>query len=117
MPEITCDYMVPLTVGVNTDTGEVTHVTLHLESFQSSMPGRFIRIEADGSFVGDETTYFRNAYGDGIGEHGYAADGESELGDKALAIGDRVTITGVKRDNSGGSEIELAFTLDPEEQS
>lgn len=35
MPEITLDYMVPLSIQVDTDTGKVVHVLLAGEEFQS----------------------------------------------------------------------------------
>jgi hypothetical protein len=108
--EVTCDYMVPMTVRVNVGTGEVTEVWLHLESFQSSTPGRFKQTLPNGEV---REIYLRNAFSDEITHrdgvtplYGYACDGESELGDKALAIADRVTLD--------RTEIQITgFTLDP----
>jgi len=111
--EITCDYMVPMTVRVNVETGEAVSVWLHLESFQSSQRGRFTQTDADGKVT---ETYFRNAFSDRIEKshdgrelYGYGCDGENELADQALAIGDRVTL------HPNDIEIELkGWTLDDE---
>lgn len=87
--EITVDYMAPVTVRVDMDSGEVLSVWLHLESFQSSPSGRFKGPGEDGLEV-----CFRNAFIAGVEgiDDGEYCDGENELGDKALAIADRVEI-------------------------
>lgn len=104
--EITCDFLVPLTVRVNVETGQATEVWLHLEEFQSSASGWFAPV---GAPVDSEIKFcLRNAFiafGDG---EDYCADGESELGDKALAIADRVRII--------NPEFQLRFELKSEEE-
>ena len=93
---VTCDYSVPLTVRVNLDTGTVEEVNLHLDSFQSSPSGRFQKIG------GDLEVHFRDAFLDG----GEFVDGEHPIGDRALAIADRVRIV--------NPEFSLPFTVDEE---
>lgn len=111
MPAITCDFSVPLTVRVDTDTGEVKEVWLHLDSFTSAPRGRFTRTKEDGS---TQEVYLRNAFlaeeDDRPGGDGYACDGESKLGDKALALADRVRIAGGVV--TVGPEFQLPFTVD-----
>lgn len=95
--EVTCDFLVPLTVRVDVETGQALEVWLHLESFQSSLPGRFIQEHGENLHV-----MLRNAFVDGH----YFADGDDPIGDKALAIADRVTIN--------EPEFPLRFTQDEE---
>jgi len=91
---VTCDYSVPLTVQVDTETEEVLEVWLHLDSFQSSPHGRFQRIG------GDLEAHFRDAFFEG----GEFVDGEHPVGDRALAIADRVRIS--------NPEFPLEFVLE-----
>ena len=95
---ITCDYSVPLTVRVDIKTEEVLEVWLHLESFQSSPPGRFRKVG------GEQEVWFRDAFT----EYGEFCDGENIIADRALAIADRVRIT--------NPEFPLQFTVDEEKE-
>lgn len=87
--EVSCDYLVPLTVRVNVDTGRVLGVELHLDGFQQSAPGWFTQDK--GSLPpqeGDHQITLRQAF-----IHGHEfADGEHPLADAALAIADRVDV-------------------------
>jgi hypothetical protein len=91
---VTCDYSVPLTVRVNIKTEQVEDVWLHLDSFQSSPSGRFQKIG------GDLVAHFRDAFLEG----GEFVDGEHPIGDRALAIADRVRIS--------NPEFPLEFVLE-----
>ena len=87
---VTVDYMVPLTVRLNYDTGEVSEVWLHLDSFQSSPPGKFTG--PDGN-----TTCFHDVF---FGSDGWPEEvagkelvaGEHPLVERALELGSRVRI-------------------------
>lgn len=100
MPEVTCDYMVPMTVRVDTDRGEVLEVWIHLESFQNPPRGWYA------SEKGGERLALRQAFLSTTEETGEFVDGESKLGDEALAIVDRLELA--------TNEIELrGWTLQP----
>lgn len=89
----TVDYSVPLTVRVDLDTKEVLEVWLHLDSFQSSPPGRFVQVDEPGLGHDSVRAYFRDVFLDLDEVQGEFCDGEHPLADEAFAIADQVRIT------------------------
>jgi hypothetical protein len=103
MPTVSCDFMVPLSVTVDTDSGDVLHAELYLESFQSCPTGVWIRERWWHRLLsrrGYSRVTFRSAYitdyqddvhdDDWIG--GEYVDGQNPVADEALALADRIEL-------------------------
>lgn len=97
---VTCDFLVPLTVTVDLETGLPTGVVVHLDGFQSTPEGPWVKVPKGSGLDNDlHHLYLRAAYLEGR----LVGDGESELADKALAIADKVM--------AEREEIPVAFTV------
>jgi hypothetical protein len=102
MPTVSCDFMVPLTVRVDTDLGEVLGAELYLESFQSCPQGVWVQERWWHRLFGRgySRVTFRSAWisdyqddsdeADWLG--GEFVDGENETADAALALADRIAV-------------------------
>ena len=106
----TVDYSVPLSVRI--ENGEVSEVWLHLDSFQSSPPGRYWAVGPDSD---EREIYFRDVFfSDDAPEEIRSlevCDGEHPLADQIFKIADNIRITGVKA--ATGPEFPLMWEQTP----
>ena len=106
MPEVSCDYMVPLSVRVDTETGLVLSAELHLESFQSCPQGwwtperwwhrlfsrRAQRVTFRSAWISD----YQDTSDEADWLEGEFVDGENATADAALLLADQIDVVAPK---------------------